>query len=150
MFNRNALISFLKNRSGTASLDVIYPRFSVQRYIAEDFTSAESEQNICISRSPKDAMDNGLLFWICAELADGLGNLENYLLSADFKHIDEATFNTLVENYCGDLRQPPAFPLSNQRFLGALLMYEADTDMLVSVFAEYKQEYLHFFWESAA
>ncbi len=27
-------------------------------------------------------------------------------------------------------------------------MYETDTDMLVSIFAKYEQEYLHFFWES--
>ncbi|GKW26746.1 hypothetical protein PEC311524_43400 [Pectobacterium carotovorum subsp. carotovorum] len=150
MFNRNALILFLKNQSGTVLLDVVYPRFSVQHYTAEDFTSVESEQRIGISRAPKTATDNGLLFWIYAELAEGLCNPEHYLLNAYFKRIDEATFNTQVKNYCGDLRHPPALPLSNQLFLGALLMYEPDTDMLVSIFAEYEQEYLHFFWESTA
>lgn len=151
MFNRDALVSFLKTPSGTTRLDGVYPCFSIQRYTAEDFTSVESEQSICISRAPKNATDDGLRFWICAELAEGgLIHRERYLLNADFKRIDEATFNTLVENYCGDLRQPPALPLSNQRFFGALLMYEADTDMLGSIFAEYEQHYLHFFWESTA
>ncbi|UDQ76710.1 hypothetical protein LJQ72_03760 [Pectobacterium brasiliense] len=150
MFNRDALISFLKNRSGTTLLDIVYPRFSVQRYIAADFTSVESEQGICISRAPKAAMDNGLRFWIYAERTEGSNNLENYLINADFKRIDESTFNTLVKNYCSELKQPPAFPLVYSPFLGALLMYEADTDMLVSVFAEYEQEYPHFFWESTA
>lgn len=119
------------------------------------FQVPDGEESIRITRSPKAQGDNGLRFWLAAELAAGWRERESYLHSylsgAYFEPIDELTFNDLVATHCSSLVAPPMLPLSSgQAFLGALLMYSMKTEFFVSAIAEYENEFIHFAWETTA
>lgn len=126
---------------------VYYPQYA--------FTVPDGEESIRITHAPKALGDNGLRFWLSAELADNWQGRETYLLpylsGAYFEPISEAAFNKLVAENCAGLINPPDLPLiSKQVFIGALLMYSMKTDFFVSVVAEYENEYIHFAWETTA
>lgn len=119
------------------------------------FQVPDSEQTLRITRAPKAAADNGLGFWLAAESVDFTPQRERYfapyLADAAFEPLSEPALLKQIANCCAELIQPPPLPLiSDQTFQGALLMYSLDTDLLVSLFAEYSQEYLHFYWTSTA
>lgn len=126
---------------------VEYPQFA--------FQVPDGEESIRISRAPKSKGDNGLRFWIAAELADNWKGREScllgYLSGGYFEPLDELSFDSLVKSNCVGLIVPPGLPLGHgQTFLGALLMYSMKTEFFVSVIAEYENEFIHFFWETTA
>ena len=119
------------------------------------FRVPDGEESIRITRAPKAEGDNGLRFWLAAELADDWRGREsylpNYLSGAFFEPIDELSFNDLVATHCSGLVVPPRLPLVvGQAFLGGLLMYSMKTELLVSTVAEYENEFIHFAWETTA
>jgi len=126
---------------------VCYPQYA--------FQVPEGEESIRITRAPKAPDDNGLRFWLAAELADDWRGRESYLhgylSGAYFEPIDEQQFDNLVATHCSNLIVPPTLPLAReQRFLGALLMYSMKTEFFVSAIAEYENEFIHFAWETTA
>jgi hypothetical protein len=125
----------------------VYPQFA--------FNPPESEQMIRITRAPKESGDNGLKFWINAELLDDWGGrtelLLPYLSKSEFRLISEEEFNRSVVAQASDLVAPLHLPLHRPvGFVGGLAMHTIDTDFIVSLFAEYEDEFIHFFWETAA
>jgi hypothetical protein len=126
---------------------VCYPQYA--------FQVPDGEESIRITRSPKALDDNGLRFWLAAELADDWRGRESclhgYLSGAYFEPIDERQFDDLVATNCSSLIVPPTLPLAReQAFLGALLMYSMKTEFFVSAIAEYENEFIHFAWETTA
>jgi hypothetical protein len=126
---------------------VCYPQYA--------FQVPDGEESIRIARAPKSERDNGLRFWLAAELADDWRGREscflNYLSGAFFEPIDELPFNDLVATHCSGLVAPLKLPLvSGQAFLGGLLMYSMKTEFFVSAVAEYEDEFIHFAWETTA
>lgn len=155
MFNRNDFELFLSTQNQVISLPEEYLGISRKHYSPCDFVSPSSEEYIWITYAPKNVGDNGLKFWLHAECADDWLGKEDYILpylsGAYFKTIDELTFKDLLNTHCKDLiRQPDFSFIDKQIFCGALLMYEIDTELSVSVFAEYENLYVHFRWESTA
>lgn len=126
---------------------VCYPQYA--------FQVPDSEESIRITRSPKALGDNGLHFWLAAEITDNWQGqwsyLHSYLSDAYFEPINEQQFNDLIATRCSGLVVPPRLPLAqDQAFLGALLMYSMKTDFFVSAIAEYENEFIHFAWETTA
>ncbi|MES2952339.1 MAG: hypothetical protein V4858_27750 [Pseudomonadota bacterium] len=124
-------------------------------YPQHAFTVPDSEQVVRVTRAPKEPNDSGLKFWINAELLGDWGNreqyLHSYLSSSQFRPIDENEFNQLVAEQTRDLFVPMPLPLHPPKgYSGGLAMYTMETDFIVSVFAEYEDEFIHFFWETTA
>lgn len=125
----------------------VYPQYA--------FLVPDSEQVVRIARAPKEPNDSGLKFWINAESLGEWSNREQYLrpylASSQFRPVDESEFNQLVAEQAGDLVVPMHLPLhSSAGYLGGLAMHTMETDFIVSVFAEYEDEFIHFFWETTA
>ncbi|MFZ3002519.1 MAG: hypothetical protein WA071_19545 [Undibacterium umbellatum] len=73
------------------------------------------------------------------------------LQAAEFRPISEEKFNALVAEQCFGLIVKPQLPLNQSgQFVGALLMRDMETDLVVDLFAEYEDEYIHFYWHSTA
>jgi hypothetical protein len=126
---------------------VCYPQYA--------FQVPDGEESIRITRSPKEPDDNGLRFWLAAELADDWQGresyLHDYLSGAYFEPIDELQFNDLVATHCNGLVVSPTLPLAREQvFQGALLMYSMKTEFFVSAIAEYEDEFIHFSWGTTA
>ena len=126
---------------------VVYPQFA--------FRVPDSEQTIRITRAPKHSGDNGLRFWISAELAESTltttGFNAPYFRSASFKRIGETEFNRIVQGQCAELSISVSLPLHEPSgFIGALSMHNMESDLLVSIVAEYEDEFIHLYWESTA
>jgi hypothetical protein len=126
---------------------ITYPQFA--------FRVPDSEETIRISRAPKRDEDNGLHFWLAAEHLDDWSTRTSfylpYLQNAAFEQISEDRFNELVAAQCSELLCQPQLPLKNSgKFVGAMLMYSMKTDFIVDLFAEYDDEFIHFYWETAA
>ena len=153
-----ALEDLLQNESVIRSKWSHQPFYEGLYYVTypqHAFRVPDSEQTIRITRAPKIAGDNGLRFWICAErIADWHDREEYflpYLLRATFEKIGEAELNKLIACHCSELIAPPDLPLCARRgFIGGLLMHSTKTDFVVSAFAEYETEYLHFYWDTTA
>jgi hypothetical protein len=119
------------------------------------FTETDGEESIRITRAQKEEGDNGLRFWINAELVDNRQGEASWILpyfsGAYFELVGEADFNSIVAENCRGLINPPKLPIiDNQVFIGALLMYSMKTEFFVSMVAEYENEYIHFFWQTTA
>lgn len=72
-------------------------------------------------------------------------------LDAAFELISEPDFNSLVAEHCAGLIVKPQLPLKGEgNFLGAVLLYSMKTDFIVSLVAEYEDEFVHFYWETTA
>ena len=150
MFKRNDLenIDFESNR-----LDRYIGLYSTY-YNQYSFRVPDSEESIRISRAPKLQRDNGLQFWIAAELQDNwegrMPYFRPYIEDSDFKEISETEFNSMVYSQCNDLITKPNLPLNDGKFIGALAMCTMEKELIVDLFAEYENEYIHFIWESTA
>lgn len=99
--------------------------------------------------------DSGLKFWIHAELLDDWSGrqqyLHPYLSSAKFRRIGESEFNRLVAEQTRELVVPIRLPLHPPTgYLGGLAMRAMEDDLIVSLFAEYEDEFIHFHWETTA
>jgi hypothetical protein len=131
---------------------VTYPQYA--------FDIPDSEQTIYISHAPKREGDNGILFWLAALREQGSASSEKkmhelLLKAAEFKQISEEEFNALVAEQCFGLIVKPQLSLNqSSKFVGALLMYSMETDLVddhfAEYFAEYQDEYIHFYWHSTA
>ncbi|WP_220721334.1 hypothetical protein [Agarivorans litoreus] len=150
MFSRNDIenIDFQNNRLGCYR--GLYSTF----YNQYSFRVPDSEESIRISRAPKSAQDNGMLFWLAAELQDNWNGREQYfepyIIDSDFKNISEYDFNSMVSSQCSDLIIKPVLPLNSGKFIGALAMCTMERELIVDLFAEYEDEFIHFIWESTA
>ncbi|MEC8012390.1 MAG: hypothetical protein VX185_16670 [Pseudomonadota bacterium] len=125
-------------------------------YKSYAFNCVDSCEYIFISRSPKEDKDNGVKFMFRSYLDDGscrdrsVSDVKGLLLSADFKLIAEDVFNEKVKEQCAELITKPQYPLSSKKFIGALIMYDLDQEFMVDMFAEYEDEYIHFYWDTTA
>lgn len=117
------------------------------------FECPDSQETIRITRAPKRHGDNGLNFWLHAEWIDRRPGGESYFPScvsdAQFEEISEAVFNKMVADGAFELIAPLKQPLHEPTgFVGALLMFSMKTEFTVSLFAEYEDEYIHFYWDT--
>lgn len=154
MFCRDDFEKLLQNERRTLQ-HMVFRGLYYTCYPQYAFGVPDGEESIRITRAPRTHGENGLRFWLAAELADDWRGRESYLPAylsgAGFEPIDEAAFNRLVAMHCSGLIVPPSLPLAQgQAFLGALLMYSMKTDFMVSAFAEYEHEFVHFAWETTA
>jgi hypothetical protein len=141
-----------------------YPGLHYAVFPQHAFRVPDSEQTIRITRAPKRSGDNGLQFWVSAECANSpSGNYDqstrdrraekaaNYFRGARFRNIDEVEFNSIVRGQCTELLIVPNLPLHEpQGFIGAISIRTLETELVVSLVAEYADEFIHFYWESTA
>lgn len=132
-----------------------YPGLHYTVYPQHAFRVPDSEQTIRVTRAPKRPGDGGVQFWISAEAADlPLANPEQaskHLRASHFRTIQETEFNSLVRAHCAELIVPPLLPLHESNgFVGALAMHAMETELMLSLFAEYSNEFIHFYWDSTA
>ncbi|QXI26143.1 hypothetical protein [Pseudomonas vanderleydeniana] len=155
MFNRNDFDqltgeekSFWRALGGCRGLYfVTYPSVA--------FQYPDSEETIRITRAPKQQGENGLKFWLHAECVDWHHERASYFVGyvsdAKFEDISEAVFNKMVAGAAHYLIAPLKQPLHEPNgFIGALLMYSMKTEFTISLFAEYEDEYIHFYWDTTA
>ena len=126
-------------------------------YPQHAFQTPDAEEYIRIARAPKQYKDNGIWFWLAAECTSNpprtIQDTLKYarrLATSEFRPYSEADFNSLVESQCTSLLDPPPLPLGRTKLLGALAMQTMQTELCVSLVAEYENEFLHFFWETTA
>jgi len=115
----------------------------------------DSEELIRIARAPKQSGESGLRFWLAAEYLDDWSSRESfyrpYLQGAAFERISEEQFNEMVAAQCSELLSQLQLPLkASGKFVGAMMMYSIKTDFIVDLFAEYDDEFIHFYWEMTA
>jgi len=150
MFNQDSLLNIKTNEFSLSCYRGLY--CTVYRQYA--FNTPSSEETIRISRSPRLGRDSGVMFWLAAILQDDWSDrmeyFQPYLTNARYLPITETKFNSLVAEYCGELITKPTHPLNTGDFKGALLMYDVEDDLMVDLYAEYDNEYIHFYWESTA
>ncbi|WP_083893487.1 hypothetical protein [Herbaspirillum sp. B65] len=132
-----------------------YRGVSFHVYPPYAFNPPDGEQTIRITRAPKADSDNGIDFWLCSEWLQGWTGREEYfagyLSGSAFEPISERSFNDLVADRCVDLIVRPELPLKAiGKFLGAVLLYSMKTDFIVSLVAEYEDEFIHFYWDTTA
>lgn len=133
-----------------------YPGASFLIYPQYAFSPPDSEQYARITRAPKERGDNGLRFWAVAELGvEGYTERPTGLIShfenAEFLPLMESEFNLLVANQCVDLVVPATLPIHQPvGFVSALALQTLKTDLIVSLIAEYEDEFLHFYWQTTA
>jgi hypothetical protein len=145
MFNRNDFDRLAAQKGEKIQFLSGYRGLYYIFYSQYAYTEPSGEESIRITRAPKEDSDNGLRFWIAAEIAD-IGQAEanwllQYLSDAYFEEIDEADFNNIVAEKCIGLINPLKLPIiNNQTFIGALLMYSMRTEFYVSAVAEYENE----------
>ncbi|UUX95556.1 hypothetical protein [Aquabacterium sp. J223] len=92
---------------------------------------------------------------INSELIDDWGGrqdkLRPYLSASLFRLMTEEEFNRLVEAQARDLvasLKPPIHKTG--RYVAGLAMHTMETEFLVSLVAEYEDEFIHFYWETSA
>jgi hypothetical protein len=134
----------------------LYPGLHYVVYPQVAFRDMDSEQYLRITRAPRQPGDNGVKFWVSAEMADTTNApratyLAPYLLKAQLRSTSEGEFNRLIAEHCSHLLVSPLLPLHGpQGFVGALVMYNLDTELIVSTIAEYEDEFIHFYWDTTA
>ena len=125
------------------------------------FESQSTEERILISHAPKTKYNSNARFWLAAVLQERCNDEENYdendeeyfkeyVANAKYKEILETDAISIIKEYCSDLITKPKLPLNNNKFIGALIMYDQDADQMIDLYMEYKDEYLRFYWESTA
>lgn len=124
-------------------------------YPSSAFQCPASQETIRVTRSFKRQEENGLNFWLHAEWIDwrpgGESYFPGYVSDAQFEEISEAVFNQMVADQAIELVAPLKQPLHESTgFVGALLMYSMKTEFIVSLFAEYEDEYIHFRWDTTS
>lgn len=155
MFNRASFESWLPDELQHWQYRGAYRGLSYCVHPQYAFSSPSSEQGIRITRSPKEPGDSGLKFWINAESLgnwrDGETYFQRYLAASQFRPIDEGEFNKIVATQTHDLVVPITLPLhSSAGYVGGLAMYTLETDLIVSLVAEYEDEFIHFYWDTTA
>ncbi len=155
MFDRTKFEALASENLNLWDYRSAYRGLSYCIYPQHAFSLPDSEQMIRIARAPKEIDDSGLKFWINAEFLDDWRDRESYfqpyLAASLFRPIDEQEFNRLVREQVQGLVVPidlPLHPLTG--FVGGLAMYTMERDFVVSVFAEYEDEFIHFFWNTTA
>ncbi|MFT3800982.1 MAG: hypothetical protein QM766_07155 [Burkholderiaceae bacterium] len=132
-----------------------YPGLYFTAYPQHAFRTPSSEEYIRVTRALRLAADNGIKFWCSAEWAAGWSGRESYfapyLHGAQFEPISEDEFNRIVQESSSELIAPLSLSLhAPNGFVGAILMYSIKSDFIVSLVAEYDDEFIHHFWESTA
>lgn len=132
-----------------------YPGIYFVTYRQDAFRTPDGEECIRVTRAPNPKNDNGLRFWLYAELQnDWCRRLEyfaGYVSDSQFESISEAEFNQLVADQANELVAPLKLPLHEPTgFIGALMMYSMKTEFIVSLVAEYEDEFIHFYWDTTA
>ncbi len=155
MFTRSDVNQLDKQSLAKPAAFARCPGLWVVTYGQDDFQCRDSEETIRICTAPKRSGDSGLYFWLAAECTEGWQGRERYFLSyvgdAYFEALSEGDFNQLVAIYCANLLMPPKLPIHEPNgFVGALLMYSARTDLIVSAVAEYENSFIHFYWDTTA
>ena len=145
--------SVLRDRQKATKSDC--PGLYYVTYPGIAFRCSASQQIIRITRAPKRQGENGLNFWLHAEWMDwrpgGESYFPGYVSDAQFEEISEAVFNQMVADQAFELIAPLKQPLHESTgFVGALLMYSMKTEFIVSLFAEYEDEYIHFYWDTTS
>lgn len=141
-------ISFNNNEFKT------YEGLKSQCFDQSCFSEPDSEENIRLSRAPKSPSDNGLNFLLAAEQQNiwhgGIKALQDYFLKSNFQNISEKEFYSLVSSQTERLIPPLSMPFNESTFIGSVAICTLKDDLIVDLFAEYQDEYIHFFWESLA
>ena len=155
MFARTDLEAIERNCLTQWQMVGSYSGLYFTSYPQHAFRVPDSEEYIRVTRAPRLAADNGIKFWCSAEWADDWRGREShfapYLYGAKFEAISEGAFNRIVQESSSDLVAPLLLPLHESKgFVGALLMYSMKTDFVVSLVAEYEDEFIHYFWETTA
>jgi hypothetical protein len=159
MFNKQAFIQATNGISDTGLYNFFrYPGIHYVTYPHYSFVPPDGEQFIRITRAPKKPGDSGLAFWIASEFLDGwdsqkfkLPQVLNYLGENAFEEIDEATFDKMVKDASADLIVPILSSANvPQTFQGAMMMRSMKTEFTISLFAEYANEFVHFYWTTTA
>ncbi|EJM24704.1 hypothetical protein [Pseudomonas sp. GM25] len=124
-------------------------------YPSSAFLVPCGQEYIRITRVSKSHHTNGLNVWLNAEWHErqpgGDHSFPEYVGGAQFEPISEEVFNQLVAERAVELIVPLKQPLHEPSgFIGALLMYSMKTDFIVSLFAEYEDEFVHFYWHTLA
>lgn len=133
-----------------------YPGLHYTYYPQHAFHVPDSQQFIKITRAPRLSGDNGLRFWLSSECAEDWSGRESYfagyIRDSEFENLSEAEFDHAVAAASEDLLPPLklTLPLGRSQFIGALRMYDRNHDFIISIFAEYEEEFVHFFWETTA
>ncbi|WP_339526830.1 hypothetical protein [Pseudomonas sp. EA_35y_Pfl2_R111] len=132
-----------------------YPGLYYVTYPQYSFTVPDGEETIRISRAPKTSNDDGMKFWLASEWLAGWHGKEelfsSYITDSAFEKITEDEMNFEIFTQCSGLISPPPLPvIGGQEFIGALMMYSLKTEFIISIFAEYTNEYLHFYWDTTA
>lgn len=133
-----------------------YPGLYYTTYPQHAFCVPDSEQLIRITKAPRLSGDTGLRFWLSSEWVDGWSGRESYfsgyIRNSAFEQLSEAEFDLAVAAASADLLSPLKLmlPLGKGRFVGALQMCSMKTDFIISIFAEYEDEFVHFYWETTA
>ncbi len=132
-----------------------YPRLYYITYPLSAFRNASSEECIRVTRARRQIEDNGLRFWLSEEWLDDWRGREvhfsKYVRNAEFELISEDDFNRIVAEQASRLIAPfeqPLHPPSG--FICAQLMFSMNSDFIVSLIAEYEDEFVHFHWSTTA
>jgi len=155
MFDQAELLALPAQRLNDWRRHGSYRGLGYHVHSPEAFSVPESEQMLRIARAPREANDNGLKFWIHAESLDDWGHRQEYfhpyLSSSRFRRMDEGEFNRLVAERTRELVVPLPLPLHPPTgYLGGLAMRAMEDDLIVSLFAEYEDEFIHALWETTA
>ncbi|WP_457326663.1 hypothetical protein, partial [Roseateles sp. P5_E11] len=71
--------------------------------------------------------------------------------NSEFVPLTESEFSSLVAELCADFVVPAKPPVhSPMGFVSALAMRSLKTDFVVSLIAEYEDEFVHFYWHTTA
>ncbi len=160
MFLRKDLDALDDSQLNSCWVSDCYPGLHFTVYPQFAFNVPDSEEKIRVTRAPKLAGDEGLRFWLAAERAYGWMHpwqeiesyFPKYIRGAAFERISEEEFAASIQSVTAGLVVPLASicgPCSG-RFVGALQMYSTKTDFIISLFAEYEHEFVHFHWDTTA
>lgn len=155
MFDRSHFEALKKEQLGDLHFARCYRGLHFSVFPQFAFDPPDSEQMIRITRAPKEAGDNGLKFWINAELLGDWGGrtefLSPYFAASKFRPLTAEEFNRMVAAQTQDLLASLHLPLHHSGgYVGGLAMYTMETDFTVSLLAEYEDEFIHFYWETSA
>jgi hypothetical protein len=155
MFNRHDLEELTKEQLTHWQIVAAYPGLYYATYPSSAFETSSSEECIRVTRAQKSPNENGLRFWLTSEWLDDWKGREkyfpDYVFGAQFEKISEAEFNKLVAEQSHQLSAPLKQPIHEPNgFVGAMMMYSMKTDFIVSIFAEYEEEFIHFYWSTTA
>lgn len=157
MFTKKDTQRIINNANASAEYSGLYST----HYNFYAFKSQSTEENIIISRAPRNNNNSNAKFWLAAlqqetykfeEYLDDEfeESFQEYVSKAQYKEITETEAYSIITDHCSDLITKPPFPLNSNTFIGALIMYYQSGNQITDLFMEYEDEYIHFYWESTA